>query len=290
MWQLFKSVIFKLILWIDILSHSCKLLSFKCHKTPLIVSHYWFRWWLGTVRGNADSQSLDKPMLICGPRLATISHYTTGYIYVIWAYGATRPPWVNDSGVWITKALFINLSVTKNSILKKYLVYYLNHIYIWQVPLQLTATHMSNKNVIFNSLYVYKRCKNRKTDNNGTEEIALVLPPPPPPPPHHHHHHHQYVVITAAADYWLPNSSTLVPHICVSESGQHWFRYWLVAYSAPMLDYYQLDPWEQASAKVYHYTQLCIHKNASENIVCEMVAILSRWWRFCPGRDDLRSL
>ena len=25
----------------------------------------------------------------------------------------------------------------------------------------------------------------------------------------------------------------LVPHICVSESGQHWFRKWLVAYSAP---------------------------------------------------------
>ena len=25
----------------------------------------------------------------------------------------------------------------------------------------------------------------------------------------------------------------LVPHMCVSESGQHWFRKWLVAYSAP---------------------------------------------------------
>ena len=25
----------------------------------------------------------------------------------------------------------------------------------------------------------------------------------------------------------------LVPHICVNESGQYWFRWWLVAYSAP---------------------------------------------------------
>ena len=25
----------------------------------------------------------------------------------------------------------------------------------------------------------------------------------------------------------------LVPHICISELGQHWFRKWLVAYSAP---------------------------------------------------------
>ena len=25
----------------------------------------------------------------------------------------------------------------------------------------------------------------------------------------------------------------LVPHICISKSGQHWFRHWLVAYSAP---------------------------------------------------------
>ena len=30
---------------------------------------------------------------------------------------------------------------------------------------------------------------------------------------------------------WLTHLP-LVPHICVSELGQHWFRYWLVAYSA----------------------------------------------------------
>ena len=26
---------------------------------------------------------------------------------------------------------------------------------------------------------------------------------------------------------------SLVPHICISESGQHWFRQWLIAYFAP---------------------------------------------------------
>ena len=31
------------------------------------------------------------------------------------------------------------------------------------------------------------------------------------------------------------NHLPLVPHICVSESGQHWFGWWLVAYSAPGL-------------------------------------------------------
>ena len=29
------------------------------------------------------------------------------------------------------------------------------------------------------------------------------------------------------------SSPPLVPHICISESGQHWFRWWLVAYWAP---------------------------------------------------------
>ena len=31
------------------------------------------------------------------------------------------------------------------------------------------------------------------------------------------------------------NHLPLVPHICVSESGQHWFGWWLVAFSAPGL-------------------------------------------------------
>ena len=39
----------------------------------------------------------------------------------------------------------------------------------------------------------------------------------------------EYVVANTLVLTHLP----LVWHICVSESGQHWFRKWLVAYSAP---------------------------------------------------------
>ena len=38
-----------------------------------------------------------------------------------------------------------------------------------------------------------------------------------------------YVLHLLCISSYLP----LVPHICVSELGHHWFRYWLVAYSAP---------------------------------------------------------
>ena len=38
----------------------------------------------------------------------------------------------------------------------------------------------------------------------------------------------------------------------------------------PLLDYYQLDPWEQSSVKI-----LLKYKIALENIVCEMAAIIS---------------
>ena len=42
------------------------------------------------------------------------------------------------------------------------------------------------------------------------------------------------------SDFWHPRCPNyylthlpLVPHKCVSESGQHWFRWWIVAFSAP---------------------------------------------------------
>ena len=49
--------------------------------------------------------------------------------------------------------------------------------------------------------------------------------------------------------------------------------------SKPMLGYCQLYPWEQSSVEFWSNTKLSIHENASENIVCEMAAILSkgRW-------------
>ena len=49
--------------------------------------------------------------------------------------------------------------------------------------------------------------------------------------------------------------------------------------SKPMLGYCQLDPMNKLQWKFSKNTQLFIHENAYENIVCEMAAILSqgRW-------------
>ena len=72
-----------------------------------------------------------------------------------------------------------------------------------------------------------------------------------------------------------------MPHICVSESGQHWFRQWLVAYSAP--SHYLNQCWvivnwthrNKLQWNLNQNTKLFIHENTSENIVCHMAAILS---------------
>ena len=74
----------------------------------------------------------------------------------------------------------------------------------------------------------------------------------------------------------------LVPHICVSESGQHWFRLWRVACSVPSHYLNQclvIVNWTLRNKLQWIFNQNLInfiHENASENIVCEMAAILSR--------------
>ena len=78
------------------------------------------------------------------------------------------------------------------------------------------------------------------------------------------------------------NLLPLVPHIWVCESAQHWFRYWLVAYLAPRL--YLNKCWIIANwtlrykllIKLQSRYKIFIHENVSENIVCEIAAILSR--------------
>ena len=81
----------------------------------------------------------------------------------------------------------------------------------------------------------------------------------------------------------------LVPHICVSESGQHWSRQWLVAYSAPS---HYLDQswiivnWTLKNKHLWNYDQnytFFIQEDAFENAVCEIAAISSRG-------DELRTL
>ena len=74
----------------------------------------------------------------------------------------------------------------------------------------------------------------------------------------------------------------LVPYICVSESGQHWFRRWLLAYSAP--SHYLNQCWVIVNWVFRIYLQwsfnknsyIFIQENAFENLVWKMAAILSR--------------
>ena len=74
----------------------------------------------------------------------------------------------------------------------------------------------------------------------------------------------------------------LVLHIWVNEQGQHWFRYCLVPHLAP--SHYLNRCWvivnENPRNKLqWNFDQnvkLFIHENASENVICKMMVILSR--------------
>ena len=74
----------------------------------------------------------------------------------------------------------------------------------------------------------------------------------------------------------------LVPHICVRESGQHWFRQWLVTYSTQshsLNQYWVIVNWTLRNKIQWNFNQNTkpfIDENASGNIVCKKVAILSR--------------
>ena len=73
-----------------------------------------------------------------------------------------------------------------------------------------------------------------------------------------------------------------MPRICVSELGQRLFRLWLVVYSAPshyLNQFWSIVNWTIENKFQWNFnqnTKLFIHENASENIVCETVAMLSR--------------
>ena len=63
-----------------------------------------------------------------------------------------------------------------------------------------------------------------------------------------------------------------VPHMCVSESDQYWFIYWLVAFSVP--SHYLSQCWIIVSWILWNNFQW----------------ILSAKWRtFCPGRNELTA-
>ena len=79
-----------------------------------------------------------------------------------------------------------------------------------------------------------------------------------------------------------------MPHICVSQSDQHWFRKWLVAYSTPshyLIQCCVIVNWTLRDKLKWDFdqnTKIFIHENAYENIVCEITAILS-------GEDGLSN-
>ena len=86
-----------------------------------------------------------------------------------------------------------------------------------------------------------------------------------------------------------------MPHICVSESGQQWFTQWLVAYSAPshyLNQCWVIVNWTLRNKLQWNFnqtTKFFIHVNASENVVCEMAAILSRgWWVNWPKQGRVK--
>ena len=81
----------------------------------------------------------------------------------------------------------------------------------------------------------------------------------------------------------LINSSPLTAgYICVDELGQHCFRQWLVAFSAPshyLNQFWFVVNWTLRSNFLWNSnrnTTLFIDENASDNVVCEMADILSR--------------
>ena len=81
----------------------------------------------------------------------------------------------------------------------------------------------------------------------------------------------------------------LVSHVCVSESGQHWFEWWLFAYSTPghcSGQSWVIVNWNMLQWNFNLNANLFISENASEDIVCEMVPFLPRrrWVKSHP--DD----
>ena len=89
--------------------------------------------------------------------------------------------------------------------------------------------------------------------------------------------------------HWL-TYLPLVPHICVSESGQHWFRQWLVTYSAP--SHYLNQCWVVVNwtlrknlqwfffIKIRNFSFTKMHLKVSS----------AKWWPFCLGEDELTYL
>ena len=88
--------------------------------------------------------------------------------------------WVmKEPGVGFTKNPFVNFSIRTFMILQKYMLYFLNHIYIWQVSPELSCGNTCQILMWYSTANIC--CDN--AENNRTEDNWLRCPPPPPPPP-----------------------------------------------------------------------------------------------------------
>ena len=88
---------------------------------------------------------------------------------------------------------------------------------------------------------------------------------------------------------WIKTHLPLVPHICVNESGQHWFRWWLVAYSAP--SHYLNQCLDIVNCTFRNKIQWNFNRNIKFSFTKMHLKISSAiWWPFCPGGGDLTSV
>ena len=80
----------------------------------------------------------------------------------------------------------------------------------------------------------------------------------------------------------------LVPHICVSESGQHWFRQWLVTYSAP--SHYLNQCWVIVNWTLMNKLQWNFNQNTKLSFTKMHLKISSAKWRpFCPREMESKN-
>ena len=81
---------------------------------------------------------------------------------------------------------------------------------------------------------------------------------------------------------WIPGglfNSSLARDICVNELDQHWFRQWLVAYSAPshhLKQYWHIILRNGLQLNSKRYTKIFINENTFQNVVCKAAATLPR--------------
>ena len=78
----------------------------------------------------------------------------------------------------------------------------------------------------------------------------------------------------------------LVPHVCVSESHQHWLRLWLVAYSAP--SHYLNQCWDIVNWTLgTNFSEISIKRKDLSFTKMQMKISSAKWQPFCPGGDEL---